>query len=35
MQENLDELKVLIVEDQQDARAMMRNMLAEMGVITS
>ncbi len=32
MQENLDELKVLIVEDQQDARAMMRNMLGEMGV---
>jgi two-component system chemotaxis response regulator CheY len=25
-------LKVLIVEDQQDARAMLRNMLGEMGI---
>lgn len=28
----LSELKVLIVEDQQDARAMLRNMLAELGI---
>ncbi len=28
----LEELKVLIVEDQQDARAMLRNMLSELGI---
>lgn len=27
-----DELKILVVEDQSDARAMMRNMLGELGI---
>lgn len=30
--ENLDDLKVLVVEDQSEARAMLRNMMAEMGI---
>lgn len=29
---DLNDLKVLIVEDQQDARAMLRNMLMELGI---
>ena len=32
MGDSLNDLKVLIVEDQSDARAMLRNMLAELGV---
>ncbi len=32
MASSLTELKVLVVEDQQDARAMMRNMLSELGI---
>jgi CheY-like chemotaxis protein len=30
--QKLGDLKVLIVEDQSEARAMMRNMLSELGV---
>lgn len=29
---NLDKLKILIVEDQADARAMLKNMLSELGI---
>ena len=32
VQKNIDDLKVLIVEDQNEARAMLRNMLMEMGI---
>lgn len=32
VQGKFDNLKILIVEDQQDARAMLRNMLAELGI---
>jgi len=32
MENVLAELKILIVEDQQDARAMLRNMLSELGI---
>ncbi len=31
-QKNMEDLKVLIVEDQSEARAMMRNMLSQLGI---